>query len=491
MYNLVHYSKGLSSIFEKRSICNKNLLIKGAPKTPAISRKSVRIIFIIISFIIVISIAYISYSYKKLQDNIDDYVKNWEEERCKPKVIPFASIISKRMDTSISVSDNIKFCTDSYVQSKFQYFISPFTTIINNIVSVIQQLFEKQNVFENIANGLSDSLNYAIEESKSTFDRFTKKLYTLVNESTAIFLNIGRVFQDIITAMLYLKAIIYDMFNSLSPMILPMKFVLDFFGPCFSPYTNITMSNYTTKSISNICVGDTIYKGGKVLAIHVFNGKNTPMYSYNNVVVSGYHLVFEKTPIRIGLSKKSIPISIREDTIYCLTTENGYIVSNDTIFSDFIEAQNKEQMNYISNTIIQSLSSNPVNTESDRVWGFHPNTYINTVDGIKQLQDIQIGEFLEKNNKVEGISIIQSSDIDIYEYNTIIVSGNVIVYDNHSWKYISSCGKKIHNYPYLYHIYTTKGTLQIQNILFRDYYQTYNKKTHSIIDNTIESVIRI
>ena len=489
MVNLVDYSKGISSVFEKRSICNKNLLVKGKPNTPIISSNSLSYIFIAIMIGFSIIIGYLGVSYKNLQDNIDDYVKNWDEIRCKPNVIPFASIISKRMGNSISITDNITYCTDSYAQSKFQYFISPFTKIITNIVSVIQQLFEKQNVFENIANGLKDSLDYAIEESKNTFDRFTKKLYELVNESTAIFLNIGRVFQDIITAMLYLKAIIYDMFNSLSPMILPLRLIMDFF--CFSPYTNITMSDYTTKPISNLCVGDTIYKGGKVLAIHVFNGKNTPMYSYNNVVVSGYHIVFEKTPIRIGLSKKAIPISIREDTIYCLTTENGFIVSNNTIFSDFIEAQNQEQMNYISNTIIQSLSPNTIWTKSDRVWGFHPNTYINTINGTKQLQDIQIGDFLEKNNKVEGISIIQSSDIDIYEYNSIIVSGNVIVYDNQSWKYISNCSKKIDNYPYLYHIYTTKGTLQIQNILFRDSYQTYNRKTHSIIDNTIESVIRI
>lgn len=489
MYNLVDYSKGVSSIFEKRSICNKDLLIKGKPTTSIVSKDSLRILFVacIIGFSFVIG--YLVYSYQKLQDNIDIYVKNWDEKRCKPGVIPFASIISKRMGNTISVSDNISYCVDSYSQSKFQYFISPFTTIINNIVSVIQQLFEKQNVFENIANGLKDSLDYAIEESKSTFDRFTQKLHMLVNESTAIFLNIGKVFQDIITSLLYLKAIIYDIFNTMSPIMLPLRMVLDFF--CFSPYTAITMSDYTKKYIYNIQVGDIVYKGGKVLAIHIFNGKNTPMYSYNNIVVSGYHLVFEDSPIRISSSKKSIPISIREDTIYCLTTENGYIVSNNTIFSDFTEAQNQEQMNYISNTIIQSLSTNYIKDNSDRVWGFHPTTYINTSNSKKQLQNIKIGDLLGKNNKVEGISIIKSSDIDIYEYNGIILSGNVIVYDNYSWKYISSCSKKINNQPYLYHIYTTKGVLQIQDTLFRDYYQTYNKKTHSIIDTTIESVIRI
>jgi len=478
MSELVEISKNPSSIFTRKSICNKNLLEKGKP----VSNKSTKIVGIIILISIVSVFSYIGYSYTKLQNNIDSIVNTWEKNRCKPSVLPFTSIISKKMKTDITLSDNIKYCADSYANSKFQYLIAPFVTIIDNIVSSIKDIFKKLDYQKNIIDNISESLLFFKEEIASTLTRYYEKFNALSKEVTIIFFQIFKVFQDIITSLLYLKSLLKDIFNTVSPILIPIQAILDFF--CFSPYTKITMSDFSTKRISDIQIGDSIYKGGKVLAVHMFNGKNVQMYSYKNIVVSGYHLVFEESPLRIQDSLYSIPISIEEDTMYCLTTENGYIVSNNNIFGDYMEAQTQKQMNYISNSIIQSISNTSLIKDSDKTWGFHPNTKIETLDGAKNIKNIYVGDKIDKNTIVTGISIIDSSNMDIYTYKNNILSGNVIVYDN-GWKYINSISSKTKNTPILYNIFTTSGVLYINNIVFRDCYQTYNKYIHQIIDKNV------
>jgi hypothetical protein len=97
---------------------------------------------------------------------------------------------------------------------------------------------------------------------------------------------------------------------------------------CFIPETLIDMADGTTKAIADIRLGD-ITKGGKVLALHIYDG--APLYNYNGVHVSGTHYVIENSK---AIMVKDTTAAIKVDDVYGLYTIN---TTERRIFSNGIE----------------------------------------------------------------------------------------------------------------------------------------------------------
>ena len=68
-----------------------------------------------------------------------------------------------------------------------------------------------------------------------------------------------------------------------------------FASVCFDPDTKIKLKNNTNKMIREIVIGDVLDTGGTVKALLEFNIENlvVPMFNYNNIIVSGDHIVLE------------------------------------------------------------------------------------------------------------------------------------------------------------------------------------------------------
>lgn len=116
------------------------------------------------------------------------------------------------------------------------------------------------------------------------------------------------------------------------------KAALDFINPfCFTAETPILMADGKYKKIKDIKLGDKVMLGGEVTAIGT--SKNTDLWKYDNVTVTGGHAVFEDGKwIRVCQSKKGIKFeNAKETLVFPMSTENHLIVTQNNIWADMEE----------------------------------------------------------------------------------------------------------------------------------------------------------
>ena len=118
---------------------------------------------------------------------------------------------------------------------------------------------------------------------------------------------------------------------------------------------------------------------------------------------------------------------------------------------------------------------------------FDGETYIQTVNGERRIQDIIPGDQLDIDNVVISTHKF-ICNCDMYNYKNIIVSGSHLVKAGTKWdriKNLENALKIDFNKPYIYCLSTTKGQIPINNILFKDYsessYTKLNKSINTII----------
>jgi hypothetical protein len=123
---------------------------------------------------------------------------------------------------------------------------------------------------------------------------------------------------------------------------------------------------------------------------------------------------------------------------------------------------------------------------------FDKNTQISMNDGTKKnISEIKLGDILENNNEVTSIICVETKGSDMYYLNNILVSDTHIVKYNNKWIPVSEHPNAIkndkYNEPYLYCLNTTNKTIVIDNIIFTDWDEIYDKDIENIF-NKLPSV---
>jgi len=116
-------------------------------------------------------------------------------------------------------------------------------------------------------------------------------------------------------------------------------------GPdgCFLAGTLVTMADGSTKEIQKIDLGDNVAEGGKVFATGKFLVEN--LHDYKGIKVSGSHMVNEDNIwVRVEDSKHGKPLGDDEHTVYVFGSENRRILINGTLFTDYFEVKDQEQL---------------------------------------------------------------------------------------------------------------------------------------------------
>ena len=131
----------------------------------------------------------------------------------------------------------------------------------------------------------------------------------------------------------------------------------------------------------------------------------------------------------------------------------------------------------------QSIWKGPIGSVA-RFLCFDGNTEINILNGLtKKIKNIKIGDTLSKNSKVISILEFSSDNVDMYNYNNIIVSSTHLVKENNKWIRIadSDLSRKIDKYhsPKIYCLITTNNIIEIGNHIFRDYIELNDNYTNS------------
>ena len=119
---------------------------------------------------------------------------------------------------------------------------------------------------------------------------------------------------------------------------------------------------------------------------------------------------------------------------------------------------------------------------------FDKNTEILMNDSSKKnISEIKVGDILSNNNEVTGVIRVSTKGSEMYYLDDIFVSDSHIVNYKGKWIPVSKHPDSIkcseYNEPYLYCLNTNLKTININNTIFTDWDEIYDKDIENIIKN--------
>lgn len=434
------------------------------------------LLFIIISFFFIFAISYcfvIIYT----QPIID----NWASQRCKPYIIPFAGFITHPHDmTPIQyTAQNFNYCTQnilssitgmaiqplSYIIYTYQFIVSQINTEIDYIRSMffkIRYMFQQisQEIMGRIIN-ITIPLQQIIISFKDLISKIqgtmTAALFTLLGSYYTLKSLMGAIAQFIIIILISLASMIAVFWvlpvtwglavsNTVIfiAIAIPMAIILAFMTDvlhvktnlniptvkCFDEDTILLMNDGTKQKISNIKVGDLLLHNNQVTAYIKVETNGSNMFILDDIIVSDSHIVyFDNKWIPVSKHPLAKPyLYYQKPFLFCLNTSNKIIHINNTIFTDW------DEIFYLYNK--QSLIHNLNKIPSLLYKGFYQNTPIklnNTT--YKVIKDIQVGDILDKGQRVYGVVTILGNNSNSQLYHLLTDSKTFFIHNYRIYDY--------------------------------------------------------
>ena len=211
-------------------------------------------------------------------------------------------------------------------------------------------------------------------------------------------------------------------------------------------------------NIQDLVAGDIQCDGSIVRGIMKYKASLVDIYSYKGIRMTGSHYIYHNGKY-IACSDIESPQSESIEKLYCPVTSNGIIKSindnNESVkLADYNNSIAFSEWNYNTDKKLgnKDLLSKNQYVEHEYPPLFATNDILNNEDNI--------GEIKYKNH----------AEVKMYNYNGVIVSGNVLVYED-SWKRIwQTKAKRVDtDYEYLYNVLRKDHTIKIGEYLFKDY----------------------
>jgi hypothetical protein len=180
--------------------------------------------------IMLIFLYYISYYF--ILNNLEPIKADWVNERCKPYILPFASLINKPddQDSMQFTNDNFTYCIQTIIADLTNIFLQPIYYITSLLQSIFKALQNAVNDIRGLLNNVRESIQDVSEEIMSRIlniltslqfmlikimDFFgkvkgvlTASIYTLLGSYYSLQSLVGAVFQMFILILLMLLSII-------------------------------------------------------------------------------------------------------------------------------------------------------------------------------------------------------------------------------------------------------------------------------------------
>jgi hypothetical protein len=249
------------------------------------------------------------------------------------------------------------------------------------------------------------------------------------------------------------------------------------------------MEDNSKTAIIDIKVGDKLANGDIVTAKMKVDAANLDMYSINDIIVSGCHIVKkgERDWIPVSYYEMSIKIeNYNKPYVYCLNTTSKTININNIVFSDWDEIYG-DRLIKMKDIIRRKFFINELDVKDSDIHkyfdgGFDENTLIALNDGTSKLiNEIKINDILENGEivyalvEIDGTNIKDQVVCNLGE-NKYFVGGTKLNFIDANLGQTSTlqvnkkkCVVKIVNSEKLYHLVTDKGTFKIGNLIFNDY----------------------
>ena len=456
----------------------------------------------------------VSYNYIKIKS--DDIVLDWNNQKCKPGIMPFAGIINPPKDGSSATDftiNNFEECMNNIFSDLANDAMLP----INFVISMVQELF---NLIKEAINAIRQFVDYIRVAAQNIFQEIMGKLLNVFVSLQEFMISMKDLFakvQGIMTGVLYLSiSVYYTMKSSIGAFyeliiiillimaaiiivlwIIPVTwgvaaaglviflaisiplaiiagvmaeaFDLSLSGmpgapTCFGHKTLIEMNDGSFKNIKYIKPGEKLKNNNVVLNTLKCLSKYENFYKINNTIVSGSHYIFKNNKsIKVEDYENKIKEDYKSKYSYCLVTSSKKIEIDGEIYLDFDDVKPEKTKN-IEN----------INSYVDG--GIEGYSSIKLRNGSKKMiKDIVPGDILYDDVVVLGLVCLDKRNIANRNYyilnNNAIHENNYFISDNEK-KLIKSKNLNIDlNFkePYLYHLVTSKGYFFIENLQLLHY----------------------
>lgn len=424
------------------------------------------ILFIIITFVFIVAVAYCL-----IMINSQPIIDDWQNNRCKPYIIPIAGFITHPEGVTAGeyTAENFTYCTQNILSSIAGIALEPVQFTLQGLQGTMGQatedlnnirgMFDKvrsffQNTVQEIMGRIMNTmvpLQLVIITMKDVMGKIqgilTGALFTSLGSYYTLQSLMGAIAQFIITILIALAALIAGfwavpftwgaaiantaIFVAISiPMAIILAFMIDVLKvktslkvpkvKCFDKNTLILMDNGKYKPICEIAVGDMLDSQNKVTAVMKVETNGSTMYTLNGVIVSDTHMVkYRNKWIRVAVHPNSVkyPGNYEEKYLYCVNTTSKTIPINGTLFSDWDEVFNEDIL-YVKNNMIKPFSDTK-DLHKYLDGGFDEDTKIELLSGMsKKISDINVGDVLKNGEKIYGVVEILAKDLDkIYNYS--------------------------------------------------------------------------
>ena len=229
---------------------------------------------------------------------------------------------------------------------------------------------------------------------------------------------------------------------------------------CFTKNTLVKLKKCSV-TIQQCSPGTTLNNGGIILGVMIYKPQLVDIYDYKGVTMTGSHYIYENKNNLIACKDIGLLIGKSYEELYCPITSNGKLqllgVNNTIDVADYNDGKTFSEWNYITdNDLNRSMNY----TKSD----YEEHNYA----------PLFVDKDITEKECLGSIKYLSTDNIKLYDYNGIIVSGNVLVIENGLWKRIWQTNAKHveNNYKYLYNIVTDNHNIKYKNILFKDFEET-------------------
>jgi len=227
---------------------------------------------------------------------------------------------------------------------------------------------------------------------------------------------------------------------------------------CFTKNTLVKLKNDEELAIQHCSPGAVLNNGNTILGVMIYKPQIVDIYDYKGVTMTGSHYIYENKNNLIVCKDIGLLIGKSYEALYCPITSNGKLqllgVNNTIDVADYNDGKTFSEWNYITDN---DLNGRMNYTKSDyEVHNYAP---------------LFVDKDITEKECLGSIKYLSTDNIKLYDYNGIIVSGNVLVIENGLWKRIWQTHAKHvkNNYKYLYNIVTDNHTIKYKNILFKDF----------------------
>ena len=150
--------------------------------------------------------------YFYIMKHANEIKSNWSQERCKPQNIPFAGMIMRPSDKSMTqyTEENYVYCQQGIVQSIFHFLLEPFRLMMETLMDIFQELTLAIQALREAYNRLRDMVSQLI-------DRIMNAIMTVLipfKQMIIVFEDIIGKFNGVLVTTMYVLLSMLDTFKT-------------------------------------------------------------------------------------------------------------------------------------------------------------------------------------------------------------------------------------------------------------------------------------